>query len=698
MVGKTLIYYAFLLFLVVPVLSTTYIISDCSILNQSGATYILNQSIIDSSISKCINIQAENITLDCQGYTIDGDDTADIGVYIGYTQATIRNCTITDWRFAGISAETPDALTFENLNLSSNGRGIYLYGSTSNILVNVTANSNSHYGLSLVAGSSAIVRNSTFKNNGDFDVHIMSSSFQEFTNVTGTDNKPIVYYNTPVTIQDRNDISEIILGSGADNSILINITINRTGTIHNNGILLDSVNYVNITDIHLVNTYGLYLYNSKYNTIKNAELVSNKKGIYLYYSSHNTFKNITNTYSGIFLEHSDNNNLTKITSNFGEHGIYLRYSKFTNLTEAVVANNEYGIRLYESDSNIILDSVVMACQRYGMLFEYSGSNYISNVLINSSRVGLDMYHSSSNTVTSSRFINNEVCDISLTFAESNLIYNNFFNSSTYVCFEDSASNIWNTTKQKGVRIYSNGDYIGGNFWAKPDGTGYSETCVDINGDGFCDHAYDVRNSAEGCSSNNCDYLPLSTKYGIIVSLGGGKVLYSRPPFLLKCGNGICDLDEDPKTCPIDCLAWFTVTPQTINAYLSKGECKIYTVNLTWQYSKKPESTLIKNPNPKFAIEPKSDQVFVFTKVAPNIYKATVPIKVCIPEHQLLKVELPYYLGTDTIQFKVFSEREYLKEVKVNTYEIRKYDLTWIAILILITIITLVFVISPLANR
>ena len=164
---------------------------------------------------------------------------------------------------------------------------------------------------------------------------------------------------------------------------------------------------------------------------------------------------------------------------------------------------------------------------------------------------------------------------------------------------------------------------------------------------------------------------------------GGVSLPPPPP--PKCGNGICDLDEDPKTCPIDCLAWFTVTPQTINAYLSKGECKIYTVNLTWQYSKKPESTLIKNPNPKFAIEPKSDQVFVFTKVAPNIYKATVPIKVCIPEHQLLKVELPYYLGTDTIQFKVFSEREYLKEVKVNTYEIRKYDLTWIIIPLLIVV-------------
>jgi len=169
---------------------------------------------------------------------------------------------------------------------------------------------------------------------------------------------------------------------------------------------------------------------------------------------------------------------------------------------------------------------------------------------------------------------------------------------------------------------------------------------------------------------------------------GGVSLPPPPP--TECGDGICGPDEDPKTCPLDCLVWFNVSSQTINAYLSKGECKIYTINLTWQSGKEPESTLIRNVNPKFAVEPKNNQIFVFTKVAPNTYRATVPIKVCIPEHQLIKVELPYYLGTDTIQFKIFSEqREYLRELKVNTYEIRKYDLTWIVVLLFVAIAVLV---------
>ena len=182
-----------------------------------------------------------------------------------------------------------------------------------------------------------------------------------------------------------------------------------------------------------------------------------------------------------------------------------------------------------------------------------------------------------------------------------------------------------------------------------------------------------------------------TEVTLYVTYPGGYPGGLFPP--PKCGNGICEPDEDPKTCPIDCLAWFTVSPQTINAYLRAGECKIYTINLTWQYSKKPESTLIRNINPKFAIEPKNNQVFVFTRIAPNIYRAEVPVKVCIPEHQLLEVEFPYYLGTDTIQFKAFSEREYLREVKVNTYEIRKFDLTWIIILLIIAIVVLALIIK-----
>ena len=59
-------------------------------------------------------------------------------------------------------------------------------------------------------------------------------------------------------------------------------------------------------------------------------------------------------------------------------------------------------------------------------------------------------------------------------------------------------------KQSGTNIVG-GPYIGGNFWGKPDSTGFSQTAVDTDGDGISDSAY--TNIAGSVYS---DYLPLVT--------------------------------------------------------------------------------------------------------------------------------------------------------------------------------------------
>jgi hypothetical protein len=44
------------------------------------------------------------------------------------------------------------------------------------------------------------------------------------------------------------------------------------------------------------------------------------------------------------------------------------------------------------------------------------------------------------------------------------------------------------TKRAGPNVIG-GPSIGGNFWGSPSGTGFSETHIDANGDGFCDEQY-----------------------------------------------------------------------------------------------------------------------------------------------------------------------------------------------------------------
>ena len=84
---------------------------------------------------------------------------------------------------------------------------------------------------------------------------------------------------------------------------------------------------------------------------------------------------------------------------------------------------------------------------------------------------------------------------------SNKIYNNIFNNKHNVVFVESKINTWNTTKKSGTNIIG-GSFLGGNFWGYPNGTGFSQTCKDVNGDGICDKSYTL-------DANNIDYLPLA---------------------------------------------------------------------------------------------------------------------------------------------------------------------------------------------
>ncbi|WP_082107611.1 PGF-pre-PGF domain-containing protein [Methanosarcina sp. 1.H.A.2.2] len=88
-------------------------------------------------------------------------------------------------------------------------------------------------------------------------------------------------------------------------------------------------------------------------------------------------------------------------------------------------------------------------------------------------------------------------------------YNNYFNNTVNVKFGDFENTyLWNSSLTEGTNIIG-GSYIGGNYWAKPDGTGFSQTAIDANGDGIADSAYAI-------SEKNYDYLPLTAKYNPVL--------------------------------------------------------------------------------------------------------------------------------------------------------------------------------------
>ena len=142
-------------------------------------------------------------------------------------------------------------------------------------------------------------------------------------------------------------------------------------------------------------------------------------------------------------------------------------------------SGEYGIALQSSTGNTISENGASNNLR-GVYFGTSDDNRLS-----------------SNTVQSNSVYGIFVCGIS----DRNSIYNNYFNNIN-MTIRNGVGNAYYTTKTAGTNIVG-GPYIGGNFWGKPDGTGFSQTAVDKDGDGISDSAY--KNITSSIYSDN---LPL----------------------------------------------------------------------------------------------------------------------------------------------------------------------------------------------
>lgn len=181
------------------------------------------------------------------------------------------------------------------------------------------------------------------------------------------------------------------------------------------------------------------------------------------------------SYTGIAISAGSNIVRNNIIENYRYGGISLSTSGNT-IYGNTISNTGTGIGCGGPSHNLIYDNLIMNNQ-YGMRF--SDTSY--------------------NTIKSNRFIDNEKFDVIFNGGKGNLIYNNIF---TNVNNENAAerTNIWNVTKRKGTNIIG-GDYLGGNYWGGKNETGFSQTCDDINYDGFADEKYKL-------NFMSSDYLPL----------------------------------------------------------------------------------------------------------------------------------------------------------------------------------------------
>ena len=183
-------------------------------------------------------------------------------------------------------------------------------------------------------------------------------------------------------------------------------------------------------------------------------------------------------------------------------GAYLLSSKGNTISKNIVSNSERGIYLNISESNTLSGNIATNNREYGIILASSIGNSLSGNTASNNERGLYLGSSDCNTILSNIIQNNNIFGLFVCGKCDKIrFFNNYFND-TNITIKNGIGNAYNTTKTAGTNIVG-GSYIGGNYWAKPDGTGFSQTAVDKDEDGISDSAY-VRITGSIYS----DFLPL----------------------------------------------------------------------------------------------------------------------------------------------------------------------------------------------
>lgn len=221
--------------------------SDTYVISQPGS-YYLTTNIVGVNSNNAIKITANNVTLDLDGFTVQGVSTStaflyNMGIYIAGTQTnvTVRNGNIVGWG-QGIFSGSPASanLTFENLHFAycylgpsfaASGMDILgaatvhncsfdgcFYGiglnnnntTSPSTVTGCTANNNSD---GIACGGSGVISDCTANNNSVVGINLLGGHAFAVSGCTLSDNYYGIYVN-PASANNRIEGNHVVVGSG----------------------------------------------------------------------------------------------------------------------------------------------------------------------------------------------------------------------------------------------------------------------------------------------------------------------------------------------------------------------------------------------------------------------------------------------------------------------------------------------------
>jgi parallel beta-helix repeat protein len=460
--------------------------------------------------------------------------------FVDTEDALIRNVTTTDNHAAGIEVVDDDFtqeenVTVRNTTIRRNGVGIWVEGVERTIIADSTITDGN-------ASAAVAVADINVPANGPEDrIRVNGSGvvLESASNATLLDNE--------IT---ENDGKGIVATLSADGSRVAGNDVTDNG---GNGIeLVEASGPLTIANNVVSDNGGLELYD----TLSIGP--NGKNGVYLESSSNATVRNNTiegNEEHGVRIRDESNDNRivgnaisSHETANATGHGVFIEglgvsFGSPSNNTvvDNAITDNDYGVSMFHDLDTVVRGNDVLR-NGIGVRFGSNTEPISSRETTECTDGGVLAVDNQFGGSTDGTVVGNEIrtngtalkivthpsqtttCDGTTTdidyddpTVEGYLIANNYIEGSdpinatntrldypTGETYDSSfnGTNAWNVSKTVAGNVLG-GPNRAGNYWATPDGTGFSQTCTDADDDGICD-------SPRPVATNNVDELPLAT--------------------------------------------------------------------------------------------------------------------------------------------------------------------------------------------
>lgn len=443
---------------------------------ESGRQNVIIRNTIENNSGEGIHLISSTNKNEIE-YNIIRNNSNGILLEISNSNILLNNTISNNSNDGVVCTDFSHSNTLRENNIIFNGRyGINLQNSSNNAILYNDVESNG-FGMYIVSSGSNVFQTNTISDNDNEGISMISSS----------DNN-IIYSCTL-----RNNSHGILIQSSRNNTIEEN-TINSNNA---DGICLyyslsglSGENRIVNNTVTSNNGSGVYSYSSRGNNISGNSIYSNSgEGIKLLSSSDENVignNNLWNNSYGLYIDRSNFNEIFgNIINNSIADGVYVtNYASENKIYENNISYNQNGIEFYSSNTNNISNNTIWHNYLNGLLLTHSSNNNVNeNKIYSNTGDGIRMSSSDSNTITQNTIYSNNFNGIHLLLSggTGNNIINNTIHSNTNhgIYLENSRAATAGNNQINENAIYSNGGngiyLLSSNINSLQDNTIYANT-------------------------------------------------------------------------------------------------------------------------------------------------------------------------------------------------------------------------------